>query len=831
MKFWIVGLFFGSILAAQDLVPAKGPRTEPFLLEPYFEEGSGVSLAASRAAYFSLVSGGMRFGVSGAVFNWMGANPMPQIRWGQSLKGDIREYPGNRIKRRYRSLDQPEIYPNIDQSFLYDIQDRLIWRLTCKPGCDWGRVRIEVPQAVFLNNTPSGLEIRLGNSRLEPRIFLVPSTNATFRIETPTTFGLTAQPGGSVEIILGQFDRRIGPGSFVISDTQGNSYLGFTPNDDFGTPNPYPEARFRGCFVGIGTPRPCTDIAIAKFSKDDQLQYITQFRGGRSEQWSQLTQSPDGQLLLAGLTNSSDFPVTPNAFQPKFSGPDQTTQPVSAYRVDGDHWLARLDPSTGALISATFLGGPQPEQNARFEIAPDGSILIQPTPFASRIPNSPTTPNALQPTCAEPCARYWAARINSSLTNLIYGTYLPIGTTATAMYTDASLYFVGSSGPGLPVSPGAYKTTSSGTVDAFAGRLDPTGQRLLFATYYGGSESDTTYSLAVAPDSSVWFPVGQIESRIVRAVRISGDGTKVLAQFENRSEDLAVDRSGTLHSINRVDGGSGECGLRYHRFNENGTLLTNLAMPGDYTFGFTGLEEGGTPIVRVGRLFYRFDAFSQRSPFIGCALTPNRFQFAESISPGMILTLFGEQLGPTGTKVFINGWDTPVLYASDRQVNIQVPFELATGEPADIEVESAGRKSRLFRVGRVEGTRLEIFPTVLNQNGTLNSPQNPALKGDIIVIWATGAGQTNPPSQTGEITPLALRPLVGNFVAQSPGFRHDILYRGAAPGFNAGLAQINIRLNPDLRPLGASLEGLTPVSVEVTSGGYTSIGEVNVFYR
>jgi uncharacterized protein (TIGR03437 family) len=89
----------------------------------------------------------------------------------------------------------------------------------------------------------------------------------------------------------------------------------------------------------------------------------------------------------------------------------------------------------------------------------------------------------------------------------------------------------------------------------------------------------------------------------------------------------------------------------------------------------------------------------------------------------------------------------------------------------------------------------------LNQDGTLNSPQNPAQPGSTVMLFGTGGGQTVPPSVAGEITPLALRPL-----AYTPQVQIDnqpprlVQWAGAAPSLVSGVTQINFTL-PDVIPV------------------------------
>jgi uncharacterized protein (TIGR03437 family) len=80
---------------------------------------------------------------------------------------------------------------------------------------------------------------------------------------------------------------------------------------------------------------------------------------------------------------------------------------------------------------------------------------------------------------------------------------------------------------------------------------------------------------------------------------------------------------------------------------------------------------------------------------------------------------------------------------------------------------------------------------ILNQNSTVNSPSNPAAKGSIIIVFATGAGQTDPGGTDGQLAgdplPIPLLPVS----VQIGGLDAKVLYAGAAPGLVAGVLQVN----------------------------------------
>jgi hypothetical protein len=97
------------------------------------------------------------------------------------------------------------------------------------------------------------------------------------------------------------------------------------------------------------------------------------------------------------------------------------------------------------------------------------------------------------------------ARLSPGLDRLIYGTYLPGNLQATALlYSDGSVYYGGSAGAGFPTTANAYQPDNAGGNDGIIARLEPTGTRLIFATHFGGPNTDDIGAVAVGPDGTVW---------------------------------------------------------------------------------------------------------------------------------------------------------------------------------------------------------------------------------------------------------------------------------------------------------------------------------------
>jgi uncharacterized protein (TIGR03437 family) len=178
----------------------------------------------------------------------------------------------------------------------------------------------------------------------------------------------------------------------------------------------------------------------------------------------------------------------------------------------------------------------------------------------------------------------------------------------------------------------------------------------------------------------------------------------------------------------------------------------------------------------------------------------------------------------------------PLLYTKSTQVSVMVPYEIAGKSTTSVVVSYNGVNSTPMAL-RVVNTAPGIYTVnqagtgqgaILNQNGTVNGPQNPDVAGDIIQIFLTGEGQTNPAGVSGSVTPsrLPVPVPVAPVSVQIGGITlaaGDVTFAGEAPGLIAGVLQVNARI-----PAGAG-SGAVPVVVSV--GGVASQANVTVSVR
>jgi len=168
----------------------------------------------------------------------------------------------------------------------------------------------------------------------------------------------------------------------------------------------------------------------------------------------------------------------------------------------------------------------------------------------------------------------------------------------------------------------------------------------------------------------------------------------------------------------------------------------------------------------------------------------------------------------TGTEVsvLVGGISAYMYYVSPGQVNVLIPSLLTPG-PVTVQLDNRGLYGPPVQIALAPAApalfQLDATTVLATHgNGPLVTADSPAAPGEIVVLYATGLGETAPEAVCGFLPDLAA-PLADwidfqvllNGTAVDPSL---IQYAGAAPGF-AGLFQINLALpantppNPELR--------------------------------
>jgi uncharacterized protein (TIGR03437 family) len=222
-----------------------------------------------------------------------------------------------------------------------------------------------------------------------------------------------------------------------------------------------------------------------------------------------------------------------------------------------------------------------------------------------------------------------------------------------------------------------------------------------------------------------------------------------------------------------------------------------------------------------------------------------------SVAPGEIVTIFGYNMGPgalagtqldsrgyvtttlAGTQVLFDGVAAPLIYTSAKQVSAIVPYAVSGKTSTQVVVSYQGQNSAPA-VMPVTAVKPGIFTvdssgqgpgSILNQDYSLNTAANPAPVGSVVMVFATGEGQTTPSGVDGKLgDSSAPQPVAQPVTATVGGVSAPVMYAGGAPSLVAGLLQVNVQI-----PHGVTAGNAVPVVLNI--GGSTTQANVTLAIR
>ncbi len=233
------------------------------------------------------------------------------------------------------------------------------------------------------------------------------------------------------------------------------------------------------------------------------------------------------------------------------------------------HRMLVIDPILGY---STLLGGSQNDHATAIAVDASGGVYITGSTQSSNFPTNPAQPYQAKPASGSSLNAF-VSKISPDGKTLVYSTYLggsglQIGN-AIAVDRTGNAYIVGSTtSRDFPTTNGP-QTSYGGNTDAFAVKLDPTGTKLIYSTYLGGSGSEVGYAVAVDSAGNAYvggstlssdFPtVKAFQNQFASTDKTSRDGflakidsgggsfvysTYLGGQYEDWITGVAVDSSG-----------------------------------------------------------------------------------------------------------------------------------------------------------------------------------------------------------------------------------------------------------------------------------------------
>jgi len=577
--------------------------------------------------------------------------------------------------------------------------------------------------------------------------FIVSAGPAQPTVSPPVISVAKVNSSGSV---VSTFSFRVGANDIPAAaavDPQGNLWIVCSPEPGSGQNAPVP---------GL----------IAKLNSTGSSLLFTSTIGGPAANGTTginaIAFDPGGNLYVAGYTDQVDFPVTPGALITQFGAAPQpsgvTTEGTPQYG-----FIAKLTPAF-TLSYATLLGGIQllpiqPCPGACYATGAKTNVTalavdangIATAAGITDASDFPVTKGAFQTQCH--CqygnTNAFVTRLNAQGTGLVWSTLLGGSSALSALAMTLAGVAVDSSGnvvvagttasPDFPVTSGAiqpqlaqpkgFGAPTASPFNGFVTKMDGNGASLLFSTFYGllthlspprldalgdiwisGSVSNREQTGLVLPPNSL-----VLGGSLIAELAPDGSSALFTELLPNgvAGQDLALNPDGSLTAV-----GPAIEGLAFVApIPPNGFVLR---LPRGKPTGVSILGVADSAVNSVSNL----------------------------VAPGEFLSVYGTGLGPA-PQVSFNGILAPVLYASDGQINLLAPYEIAGRTQVNMQITTNAGSSQNLAL-QVVLVNPNVF-VVLNSDGSVNSPANPAPQGSMVTIFASGAGALSPSLPDGAI--------------------------------------------------------------------------------
>ncbi len=344
------------------------------------------------------------------------------------------------------------------------------------------------------------------------------------------------------------------------------TFVGSTGSGDFPTANAI-QPNFAG---GV-------DFFVGKINLTTNVLQFSTFLGGMGSEgmiFSSAAVDQAGNIYVGGVSNSADYPTTPNSFQPENNGSDDVV-------------ITKLNPSGSAIIYSTYIGGNLIDSADALAVDSGGNAFV--TGF-TRSANYPLK-NPAQSQLKDPDA--FVTKLNPSGTALVFSTYLGglnlERGSGIAVDPAGNSYVTGRSNSGDFPAKRSLRPPR-GLDDVFISRFNRDGA-LLFSTLLGGASND--YGFAISADNSNNAYVAGRASRLFFTTPgafqglVGGNADAFVAKINTSVRKVKSDFDGDGKSdisVFRPNNGvwyllhSGNSTTRFEAFGQNG----DVPVPGDY---------------------------------------------------------------------------------------------------------------------------------------------------------------------------------------------------------------------------------------------------------
>jgi len=458
----------------------------------------------------------------------------PKIHGGKSLPGVINYLIGDDPALwhtnipTYEDLVYEQLYPGINLSYTGQRTNDGHWSLKSTylvaPGANPNRIRWRYTGATG---------IRLDGTTGDLLISLSDSGNRTLTEKAPISWQVIGEKQVPVEINYELLDEDDSI-RFMVGSYDSTEPLYIDPTLVFST------------FLGTDTEEDARAIVLNK----------------------------DGSIIVAGSTESVNFPVTPDAFQSSSTGGICVSPPPFNYPFPcSDGFIAKLSADGSSLLYSTYLGGTRDDGIRAIALDNDGNIYL--TGWTTSI-DFPTL-NPIQPTNgggSNFTPDSFAVRLTADGTDLQYGTYIGGGARDygdnIAVDKHGNAYVTGwTESTDFPTVNPAQAAYGGGFFDGVITKINADGDAFDYSSYIGGNDLEYIFGVDVDQAGSAYltgftlsddFPTvnamqptfgGGIEAYVTK-LTVSGNSYEYSTYFgadDTRGFDIRVNESGYAYLV------------------------------------------------------------------------------------------------------------------------------------------------------------------------------------------------------------------------------------------------------------------------------------------
>lgn len=383
-----------------------------------------------------------------------------------------------------------------------------------------GHLVVETSVATIQEQKPYAYQVIDGNEVKVPCKFKLEDNVVSFHFPKgyDETYDLIIDPVLIFSTYSGSWSDNFG--MTATYDDAGNLFsAGTVFGDSFPT-------TFAGAYDTLfaGTPAPgIVDVILTKYTADGTAQiYSTYLGGDETETPHSLIVNSQNELCMYGVTSSSNFPTTTNAYQDQLMGGSLLDWPFNGtlFASGTDLYVARFSLDGSQLLASTFVGGTandgvnyiQPNGNVydslvfnygdyfRGEIMVDSldNIYVASSTRSNDFPIVGGFDNTFNGT-----QDGVILKLPPDLTALTFSSFVG-GAGMDAAYNvklddTLNVYITGgTTSNDFITTPGAYSGTyNGGLCDAFIMKINPTASNVINSTFVGTPEYDQSYFMQI----------------------------------------------------------------------------------------------------------------------------------------------------------------------------------------------------------------------------------------------------------------------------------------------------------------------------------------------